>query len=62
MAEQLQLEVEPRAPDPNAWMFNADGSPKRLLWCSDDARGGGPCPYAGRAVPCGVCCKELVRG
>ena len=46
-------------PNPNAWMFNRDGSPKRLLWCSDGARQGGPCPYAAGEVPLGVCCKDL---
>jgi hypothetical protein len=62
---QLQLELEAPRPSPNAWMFNADGSPKRLLWCSDTARLGGPCPYTGeraRFRPAGGCCKDLTKG
>lgn len=46
--------------NPNAWMFTRDGKPKRLMWCTDDAHLGGPCPYEGRDVPLGVCCKALV--
>lgn len=42
---QLALQLEPPQANPNAHFFNADGSPKRLLWCSDSARLGGPCPY-----------------
>lgn len=48
---QLALDVEPAQPNPNAWMFHADGSPKRLLWCSDTVRIAfhrgepAPCPY-----------------
>jgi hypothetical protein len=59
---QLALDLEPDRPSPNAHFFNADGSPKRLLWCSDSARLGGPCPYVGakaRFRPAGGCCKDL---
>lgn len=64
MSEQLALDLEPRAPNPNAWMFDEQGRPRRLLWCSDTARLGGPCPYVGdraRFMPAGGCCKDLVR-
>lgn len=65
MTDQLRLELTPRVPNPNAHFFNADGSPKRLLWCSDSARLGGPCPYLGdraRFRPAGGCCKDITKG
>lgn len=58
---QLQLELEPRQPNPNAHLFE-HGQPRRLLWCSDTARLGGACPHAGereRFRPAGGCCKDL---
>lgn len=67
MSGQLSLDLsggEPAPANPNAWMFNADGSPRRLLWCSDTARMGGPCPYVGakaRYRPPGGCCKDLAE-
>lgn len=65
---QLALELEPPAANPNARFFNGDGTPRRLLWCSDvvaaAVRAGGdpPCPYEGRENPCPPCCKSVVRG
>jgi hypothetical protein len=61
---QLALDFDPGRPNPNAAFLNADGTPKRLLWCSDEARLGGPCPYATgsgreRFKPDGPCCKEI---
>lgn len=35
---QLALELEPPRPNPNAHFFNEDGSPRRLMWCSDSVR------------------------
>lgn len=62
---QLSFEAElPPVANPNAHLFNEDGSPKRLLWCSDSARMGGPCPYTGARLkhrPAGGCCKDLAR-
>jgi hypothetical protein len=62
--------------NPNLAFFNDDGSPRRLLWCSDSARLGGPCPYTEPRVsradgsllppiglalmPAGGCCKDIV--
>lgn len=64
--EQLRLEFGAThpAPNPNARFFGPDGEPRRLLWCSDSARMGGPCPYLGdkeRFMPRGGCCKDLVE-
>lgn len=61
---QLSLDFELERPNSNAAFFNPDGSPKRLLWCSDEARLGGPCPYRPgsgkeRFHPPGPCCKEI---
>jgi hypothetical protein len=42
---QLSLDDAVDRPNPNAHLFDADGKPRRLLWCSDSARLGGPCPY-----------------
>lgn len=67
MTEQLALELEPPTPNPNAWMFNADGTPRKLMWCSDTVRIAWrrgeelPCPYPDRP-PGGECCKEIERG
>lgn len=52
----------PGCSNPNLAMFDENGDPKRLLWCSDTARKGGPCPYVGeraRFRPAGGCCKDL---
>jgi hypothetical protein len=49
----------PDCSNPNLWMFDAEGNPRRLLWCSDSARLGGPCPYVDGEAPAGGCCKEL---
>ncbi len=60
--EQLALDVDEPLPSPNAWMFDESGRPRRLLWCSDNARKGGPCPYVGdreQFRPAGGCCKDL---
>lgn len=63
MAGQLTLDdLAPAPPNPNAHLFDADGKPRRLLWCSDSARKGGPCPYLGekaRFRPAGGCCKDI---
>jgi hypothetical protein len=54
VSDQLDLfhqPDDPPAPNPNADFFNEDGSPKRLLWCSDTVRiafnrgEDAPCPY-----------------
>lgn len=59
---QLGLaDLEP-ATNPNAHLYDEHGKPRRLLWCSDTARMGGPCPYTGeraRFRPTGGCCKDL---
>lgn len=71
MNEQLSLDSEVPAANPNAWMFNADGTPRKLLWCSDSVRIAWrkglelSCPYEGeraRFMPGGVCCKDVERG
>jgi hypothetical protein len=58
---QLSLDDAVDRPNPNAHLFDADGNPRHLLWCSDSARKGGPCPYVGekaRFRPA-VCCKDV---
>lgn len=37
-ADQLALDLDAGVPNPNAWMFHPDGSPKLLLWPGDDER------------------------
>jgi hypothetical protein len=62
VSDQLTLDLDAGKPNPNGHLFNDDGTPKRLLWCSDTARKGGPCPYIGakaKFMPGGVCCKTL---
>lgn len=64
MSGQLSLELDGPVENPNAHMFTADGRPRRLMWCSDDARLGGPCPYKGakgKYRPAGGCCKKLIK-
>jgi hypothetical protein len=59
---QLQLELEVHEPNPNTDFFDSSGKPRRLLWCSDSARMGGPCPYVGdraRFLPAAGCCKDI---
>jgi hypothetical protein len=60
---QLSLDDAVDRPNPNAHLFDADGKPRRLLWCSDSARLGGPCPYddpaRARFAPAGPCCKTI---
>lgn len=59
---QLALAESAPAPNPNADLFDESGRPRRLLWCSDSARMGDPCPYTGekaRFMPEGGCCKTL---
>jgi hypothetical protein len=67
---QLTLELEPPVP-PDAAFFDADGRPRKLLWCSDTVRiahrRGEPaeCPYTGdraRFMPGGVCCFDVEAG
>lgn len=61
---QLSLDLGDAPVNPNAHLFNPDGTPRRLLWCSDTARMGGPCPYLGeraRFRPAGGCCKSLAK-
>jgi hypothetical protein len=64
---QLSLFAELPPSPPNAHLLRADGTPRRLLWCSDSVRmahhAGEPvrCPYQGRRVPCGECCLDIVR-
>lgn len=60
---QLSL-LDEGKPNVNTAFFNADGSPRRLFWCSDGARLGGPCPFVGEKEkhrPMGGCCKDLAR-
>lgn len=48
-------------PNIGKWI-DGEGRPLRLLWCSDSARMGGPCPYVGdraRFMPAGGCCKAI---
>lgn len=66
VAEQLVLELGPATPpvveNPNAHFFTETGEPRRQLWCSDDARLTGTCPYVGektRFRPNGGCCFDL---
>jgi hypothetical protein len=59
----LEIPREPAKPSANAHLFDENGRMRRLLWCSDDARLGGSCPYVGekaRFMPEGGCCKDLV--
>lgn len=63
MSDQLRMDLEPRRENPNAALFHPDGSPRRLLWCSEDPEvrsGVKPCPYLGRPVPCGECCHDVL--
>jgi hypothetical protein len=63
VAEQLSFQLETPAPNANAGWFKPDGTPRRLLWCSDDPEvrsGVKPCPYEGRRVPCGECCHDVL--
>lgn len=60
MAEVVAPSFDPYKP----WaLFNADGTPRRLLWCSDDVRRDPslPCPYVDGLAPCGECCKAIMR-
>jgi len=65
---QLAIELDLGASQTaNVRFFNADGSARRLLWCSDQVRmahhRGEPvvCPYEGRENPCPPCCLEIAR-
>lgn len=48
---QLSLDSLEDRPNPNAAWFDADGRPRRLMWCSDTVRiahragESAPCPY-----------------
>lgn len=64
---QLSLEDSVDRPNPNAHLFDREGKPRRLMWCSDRVRialsKGEPaeCPYVGekaRFRPA-VCCKDV---
>lgn len=60
---QLSLDDAVARPNPNAHMFDREGKPRRLMWCSDAARMGKGCPYVGekaRFRPPGGCCLDLV--
>lgn len=62
---QLAFVLDLPAPNPNRALLDDHGRPRWLLWCSDGARMGGPCPYTGpraRFRPAGGCCKQLVGG
>lgn len=58
-------------PNPNVGTYiDRYGRIIARLWCSDDARLGGPCPYGGHHPPPGpnvvdpynnACCKEVAR-
>lgn len=60
MVESGQLSLD--LPEPERKPLPPPPPVPRLLWCSDDARLGGPCPYLGeraRFRPDGGCCKDL---
>lgn len=70
MGVQLSLDLTPAAPNPNAHLYNEDGTAKKLLWCSDSVRisfhrgEAAACPYVGgreRFRPGGGCCLDLVQ-
>lgn len=66
---QLSLDDAVARPNPNAHLFDREGKPRRLMWCSDRVRialsKGEPveCRYVGeqaRYRPDGGCCLDLV--
>lgn len=70
MGVQLSLDLTPAAPNPNAGLYNGDGTPKKVLWCNDTVRIAfnrgetAACPYVGaraRFRPGGSCCLDLAR-